>query len=277
MNEWRAKVKENPYFDLSQWIDYIDPKGRKPTIGTDESLEIIKKLSLKSYEGGMKVMLIWGASELNSAAGNKLLKIIEEPPKDTLFILMSESDEYMLPTILSRTQLVKFPSLDRDVLSKKLQQKFQLNSSNADSISARSEGDFIKASEFADEASADNQDREWFIELMRVCYKKDVLLMLKWSENMGAQSRESQKGFLKYGLHMFRQSLLKNYTDDVLVRVSDEEASFLKNFARFITGNNALDFMKTFNEGHYYIERNAHPKILFTNICFSVMRYIHVA
>lgn len=277
MKEWREKVKQNPYFDLSQWTDFIDPKGRKPTIGADESLEIIKKLSLKSYEGGMKVMIIWGASEMNPTAANKLLKIIEEPPKNTLFILISESDEYMLQTILSRTQMVKIPHIDRDILSKHLQSNFHLNSSNADSIAARSEGDLIRASDFAGEASADNQDREWFIELMRVCYKKDVLQMLKWAENMGNQSREKQKGFMKYALHMFRQSLLKNYTDNVLVRVSDEEAGFLNNFSKFITGNNAIDFMETFNDGHYYIERNANAKILFTTITFNVMRYIHVA
>lgn len=277
MKEWREKVKQNPYFDVSQWTDFIDPKGRKPAIGTDESLEIIKKLSLKSYEGGMKVMIIWGASEMNTAAANKLLKIIEEPPKNTLFILISQSDEYMLQTILSRTQLVKLPRIDRDILSKHLQANYQLNSSNSDSIAARSEGDLIKSVDFASEASADNQDREWFIELMRVCYKKDVLQMLRWADNMGGQSREKQKAFIKYALHMFRQSLLKNYTEDVLVRVSDEEAAFLNNFSKFITGKNALDFMTTFNDGHYYIERNANAKILFTTICFNVMRYIHAA
>ena len=101
--------------------------------------------------------------------------------------------------------------------------------------------------------------------------------MMDWAEEAASLSKEKQKIFLRYALHMFRQSIIKNYTDDQLTKVSDEEASFLKNFSRFITGNNILDFSETFNDAHYHVERNANSKILFTNICFKVMRYIHVA
>lgn len=276
-SEWREQLKENAYFDLNHWIDKIDSKGRKPMIGTDESLEIIKKLALKSYEGGMKVMIIWGANEMNTAAANKLLKILEEPPKNTLFLLVSDTDENMLQTILSRTQLVKIPKISTEELSSFLREKHGLNASNADSIAARSEGDLLEAEEFVNNSTSDNEEKDLFITLMRVCYKKDVLEMLAWAEKMGGQSRERQKTFLKYALHMFRQSMLKNYTEDVLLRVSEDEMNFLKNFSKFISGNNILDFMKTFNDGHYYVERNANSKLLFTNICFQVMRYIHVA
>ena len=206
-----------------------------------------------------------------------LSKILEEPPKDTLFILISDSDEMMLQTILSRTQLVKVPKISTEELSHFLRDRKGLNSNSADSIAARAEGDLIQALELANQNTSENIEKDLFIELMRVCYKKDVLQMLNWADKMGAQSRESQKTFLKYALHMFRQSILKNYTDDMLLRVSEEEAGFLKNFSKFISGNNVLDFMKTFNDGHYYIERNANSKLLFTNICFQVMRYIHVA
>lgn len=276
-SDWRNQLKESAYFDLNDWINRIDEKGRRPMIGTDESLEIIKKLNLKSFEGGKKVMIIWCANEMNTAAANKLLKILEEPPKDTLFILISDSDEMMLQTILSRTQLVKVPKISTEELSHFLRDRKGLNSSSADSIAARAEGDLIQALELANQSTSENIEKDLFIELMRVCYKKDVLQMLNWADKMGAQSRESQKTFLKYALHMFRQSILKNYTDDMLLRVSEEEAGFLKNFSKFISGNNVLDFMKTFNDGHYYIERNANSKLLFTNICFQVMRYIHVA
>lgn len=276
-SDWRKQLKETAYFNINDWINVIDEKGRRPIIGTDESLEIIKKLTLKSFEGGKKVMIIWGASELNTAAANKLLKILEEPPKDTLFILISDSDELMLQTILSRTQLVKVPKISTEELSQFIKSNKDLNSGNADSIAARSEGDLIHAIEFSSQVGVDNVEKELFIELMRVCYKKDVIQMLNWADKMGAQSRENQKTFLKYALHMFRQSMLKNYTEDILLRVSDDESGFLKNFSKFISGNNIQDFMKTFNDGHYYIERNAHSKLLFTNICFQVMRYIHVA
>ena len=153
----------------------------------------------------------------------------------------------------------------------------KLNSNNADSIAARVEGDIIEAQEFLGDHEEQDENRRHFIQLMRVCYKKNVLEMMDWSEGISAMSREQQKIFLKYALHMFRQSMLRNYTEDHLTRVSEEEDKFLFNFARFITGNNVFDFMKTFNEAHYHIERNANPKILFTQLCFNVMRYIHAA
>jgi len=272
---WREQVLNTPYFDLNHWIDIIDEKGRRPVIGTDESMEIIKRLNLKSFEGGMKIMIIWEANEMNTTAANKLLKILEEPPLNTLFILISESSDLMLQTILSRTQMLKVPRIETEELVAHLKNTAQLSASNAESINARAEGDVIQALELI--SDHESKEKDLFIELMRVCYKKDVLEMIAWSEKMALTSREQQKSFLKYALHMFRQSMLKNYTDDMLLRVSADEAAFLKNFAKFISGNNILDFMKTFNDGHYHLERNANARILFTNICFQVMRYIHVA
>lgn len=274
---WRKTILEEPYFDLNGWIQTIDPKGRRPVIGADESLEIIKALSLKSYEGGYKVMMIWGIEEMNLFSANKLLKILEEPPAKTIFILIATGQERLLQTILSRTQIVRVPRISTEDLSHFLRQKHELSISNADSLALRSEGNLVDAVEFIDSKSQVNDDRDMFIELMRVCYKKDVINMIEWSEKIGSDTRERQKNFLQYCLHMFRQSLLKNYTDEALLRVSQDEADFLKNFARFITGNNIASFNETFNDAHYYIERNANAKLVFTNICFNVMRYIHVA
>lgn len=274
---WRGKVLESPYFDLNEWTNTIDPKGRKPVIGSEESLEIIKALSLKSYEGGFKVMIIWAVEEMNAVSANKLLKILEEPPAKTIFILIGTSQEKLLQTILSRTQVLKIPRIGTEELSLHLREQYNLSISNADSIALRAEGNLIDAQEYTNGSSQINDDRELFIDLMRACYKKDVLQMLDWSEKIGSDTRERQKNFLQYCLHMFRQSLLKNYTEDLLLRVSKDEADFLKNFARFITGNNIISFNETFNDAHYYIERNANPKIIFTNVCFNVMRYIHVA
>ncbi len=275
---WRKKILDDPYFDLNGWTNFIDPKGRKPVIGTDESLEIIKALSLKSYEGGYKVMIIWGVEEMNTVSANKLLKILEEPPAKTLFILIGTSRERLLQTILSRTQVLRVPRLSTEDLSLYLRENYSMGISGADSIALRAEGNLVDAKEFADNSNTQlNEDREMFIELMRSCYKKDVIQMIDWSEKMGGETKERQKNFLQYCLHMFRQSLLKNYTNEVLLRVSGEEADFLKNFARFITGNNIVAFNETFNNAHYYIERNGNSRIIFTNVCFNVMRYIHTA
>lgn len=274
---WRKKVKEDPYFDLNEWTNTIDPKGRKPIIGTDESLEIIKALSLKSYEGGYKVMIIWGVEEMNTISSNKLLKILEEPPAKTIFLLIGNSQEKLLQTILSRTQILQIPRINVEDLSIYLREKHALSISNADSIALRSEGNLVDARSFIDNNSHINDDRELFIELMRVCYKKDVLQMLDWSEKVGVETRERQKNFIQYCLHMFRQSLLSNYTGEVLLRTSKEETDFLEKFSRFITGNNIIQFNESFNNAYYYLDRNSNPKLVFTNLCFNVMRYIHFA
>lgn len=277
LKEWREQLKANPYFKLKDWVNKIDSKGRKPTIGTDESQDILKRLSLKSFEGGYKVMIIWMAEEMNTQSGNRLLKILEEPPARTLFILVCESQDAVLKTILSRTQIVKIPRIETEALSAYLRTNNQLNQSNADSVAGRCEGDLLEALDFIGDHQEQDENRELFIELMRVCFKKDVLQMMNWADKVASLTKERQRNFMKYSLHMIRQSMLKNYTEDILLRASEEERSFLQKFARFITGNNVMDFMKTFNDGDYYIERNANSRLLFTNICFKVMRYIHVA
>jgi DNA polymerase III subunit delta' len=274
---WRKIISENAYFNLNQWGSYIDEKARKPIIGSEESLAIIKKLSLKSFEGNYKVMLIWMPEEMNATCANKLLKILEEPPAKTLFILAAESQENMLQTILSRTQLVTIPSIQTEDLASFLQNRYQIDSSSATSIAAQADGNLIEAVDLVEVNESKNLNREWFIQLMRICYKKDVNQMIDWGEEIGYIGREKQKIFLKYALHMFRQSLLKNYTENLLTKTSKEEDEFLKNFSKFITGNNIHDFMEQFNDAYYHIDRNANAKILFTDLCFKVMRYIHHA
>lgn len=275
--QWRERILENPYFNLYQWIEKIDDKKRHPIISVHESAEIIKKLSLKSFEGGKKVMLIWMANEMNTQCANKLLKILEEPPKDTVFFLLCENAESLLATINSRTQNVIVPRIDEIELVKYLIDNNLGNNATLGSIALRAAGNLIEAIDLCGAHEDKDVNREYFVTLMRVCYKKDVKNMLSWAEEIATIGRERQKNFVKYCLYMIRQSLMKNYTDEDLMRASDEEISFLKNFSRFITGNNVLDFNTLFNDSYYHIERNANPKILFTNITFEIMRYIHRA
>ena len=274
--EWREQIETEPYFNLHTWLKQIDQKERKPIISVHESQEIINKLTLKSFEGGYKVMIVWMAEEMNPPCANKLLKIIEEPPAKTLFILIAESQEYILQTILSRTQVVSIPRIEWSDISNFLKHKKDVGLQR-ESIAGRSEGDVLEALELIGNHEAQDQNYQNFIQLMRVCYKKNVLDMIDWSETISSTSKENQKQFLKYALHMFRQSLLRNYTGDVITRVSEDEDTFLLNFAQFITGNNIFSLTESFSDSHYYIERNANSKILFTNLCFKVMRYIHEA
>lgn len=276
LTTWREQISESPYFNFNDWTKRLDTK-QKPIIGKEESHDIIKKLALRSYEGGYKVMIIWMAEEMNTSAANTLLKIIEEPPAKTLFVLVAESQDKILPTIISRTQLVKISRISSEALANYLSNNRNIGSTLIDSIIARSEGDLLEVQNLIGNHEERDENRELFIRLMRVCYKKNVLDMMSWAESVAEKNTEEQKIFLRYALYMFRQSMLKNYTEDVLTRVSEEESTFLDRFSRFITGNNIHDFMTTFNDAHYHLERNANSKILFMNLCFQVMRYIHKA
>jgi len=275
--DWRTQFKEEPYFDAYSWTKRIDSKERKPIISTEESVEIIRKLNLKSYEGGYKVMLIWLPEEMNSTCSNKLLKILEEPPKNTLFLLVSEDPSKLLVTIQSRTQFIRIPKIESEYLTNELSARFRLDKTQAESITAFSEGNFIQACDFLNASDDKGVYREHFIQLMRTSYKKDVLGMMQWADGLAAEGKERQKLFIQYALHMFRQSLLSNYMGDVLLRISSEEEQFLKNFAPFISGNNIREFIETFDDAYYHIDRNANARILFTQMCFQTMRFIHQA
>lgn len=275
---WREQLKESAYFDLFEWTMRIDDKkARNPIISTEESTETARILSLKSFEGGYKIMVIWLPELMNAQASNRLLKLIEEPPGKTLILLVSEMVEQVLPTIVSRTRTLSVPRIDIDSLTDACKSTFTIDEETAASLAARVDGDFIEALNIRETLDDQHVNRELFVNLMRVAYRKNVHEMLNWVDSIADIGRIRQKVFVDYSLHMFRQSVLKNYTGDQLVNVSREEHNFLDNFSRFITNNNIFTFMKEFNQAHYHIERNANPRILFTNLCFQVMRSIHAA
>jgi DNA polymerase-3 subunit delta' len=215
------------------------------------------------------------AEEMNAICANKLLKILEEPPDNSLFLLLCESTEHMLATILSRTQLVNVPRIQENVLSNYLVNTLYIDQNTAESIASFSEGNYIKATHQIEQQ--ENTDfLELFKTLMRASFKKDVTAMMDWAEETAQQTKEKQKLFVGYALHLIRQSILLNYTSGSINQLSTDEAEFLKNFAKFIHGKNIQSFMQTMNDIHYHLERNANPKIVFTHLSFQVMRYIHV-
>ncbi len=277
MKEWREILSQNKPFDLNDWIEQIDPKSmRKPILGTEEGNRINRVLSLKSYEGGYKTVLIWLPEEMNTTCANNILKILEEPQPKTLFLLVSENNDSILPTILSRTQMLSVGPLSMDDLVNSLKSK-GLSLSQSESLAARADGDLLAALSLIHDVDELDKKREQFIQMMRVCFKKDVNAMLDWVESVSELSREGQKQFTLYALHMIRQSILKNYTDNILTRASEEEKAFLTNFSKFITNNNLFDFIQMFDDSYYHLERNANGKLLFTQLCFQVMRFIHKA
>ena len=274
-SEWLEQLKENPEFSYEQWNKRISPTGKVSILGNYESQEIPKKLSLKSFSGGYKIMIIWMSEKMNSTCANKLLKLLEEPPAKTVLILISENTETTLPTIISRVQLLNFNKLSDQDISTILQD--QANGSNIEEVIAQANGNIIEARELLSGGDRKKIYLDKFITLMRSCYTKDVGVMLDWADDASSSfGRDSLVDFLNYSLYMTRQSLVTNYQNE-LTKSSEEEQNFLTKFARFINGNNVINIYKELNDAAYYIQRNCNPKIILTGLTFQIMRELHKA
>jgi DNA polymerase-3 subunit delta' len=274
LNEWREQVKRTPYFTLFDWTRCMDEKERNPIIGVEESREIIKKINLKSFQGGYKVVMVFGAEQMNLECSNKLLKALEEPPSKTLFILLSENQQEILPTIQSRTQTWIFTKIQPVEIADFLEKK-GADRHTADGLSAFSDGDLASALNLLVNGEFTETYRDLFIQLMRCCFKKDVNAMLSWADDISTLTKERQKLFVLYALHMLRQCNVLNYLGQEHVRLTKEEMAFSEKFAPYITGNNLRQFIATMDNAYYGLERNASAKMLFTEMSFQVMRYIH--
>jgi len=275
--KWREFVLSSPYFSLFDWVKYMDDKERQPIIGSEESKEIVRKISLKSFQGGYKVMIIFAADEMNIQASNKILKILEEPPLQTVFILLSSKPQAILPTIRSRTQALQVTRLNSFEISTYLQKERQMEASIADGLASFADGDLCAAFELLNEGETTAMYRDLFIKMMRSSYKKDVIQMMDWADEVSSLTKERQKVFILYALHMLRQSLMLNYLGPDHVRLTAEEFNFIDKFSPYITGNNIRLFIDDLDAAHYHIERNANTKILFTQMSFQSMRFIHRA
>jgi len=275
ITEWRQQIKEQPYFSSFDWIKRIDPKEAKPIISVHESAEIQRKLRLKSYQGGYKILIMWLPETMNASCANKILKILEEPPNKTLFLLISANADMLLDTIRSRCQIVQLQRVDSYLIEEEIRKTFNLDKEKCQSITSFSQGDLLKAYEIASSNEDEAALKDAFMTMMRSSYKKNVIEMMDWAEVMAKKGKERQKIFLNYTLHMLRQCIVKNYMGEKLVQVSKEEGDFIERFSPFVSGNNIREFMKTFDEAFYQLERNANPKILFTLLCFQSMRLLH--
>ena len=278
ISQWREAILEEPYLSLAQWQNRIETGNKQLLISKNESEDILKTLSLKTYESPYKVMIIWYPERFNIASGNKLLKIIEEPPSKTLFILVAQDSEQVLTTILSRTQLVKVGRIEELILQDELVKKYRLDSTVAHKIAHQSDGNFIVAKKLIEHSATEEEFHELFKVWMRSAFTGKVDGLISWSENMAgaAFGREKQKQFLNYALHVCRESLMRNYGDAEMERVANNEVKFLTNFAPYIHGANCLDVIELFNDASYHIERNANPKILFLDVSLKLTKLLRI-
>lgn len=280
MKEWRQFMNEQPYGNLFDWYRLIEIEKKQGQIGVDEAQDIVRKLYLKSYEGGYKVMLIWMAEKLNTAASNKLLKLIEEPPDKTIFLLLCEDEEQIIQTIRSRCQVVHFPPLAEDAIANALLEKGAATP-EAMRIAHEANGNFNKALDLLNNDSEDLVFENWFVQWVRSAFKAKgnkaaIHELLLWSEEVAKTGRETQKKFLQYCIIVMRQALMINYGADELAYLKIHADGFqLKKFAPFVHENNILDITNELEEAIYHIERNGNAKIIFTDLSIKLTRLLH--
>ncbi|MCH4552132.1 DNA polymerase III subunit [Aestuariibaculum lutulentum] len=281
LEEWRQLLKEQPYGNLFDWYKLLGVDNKQGQIGVDEAQDIVKALSLKSYEGGYKVMIIWMAEKMNIAAANKLLKLIEEPPTKTIFLLIAEDEEQIINTIRSRCQVLHFPPLAEDVIIESLKSKYDLNDAAATKIAHQSNGNYNKACDLVYQDSEDLQFETWFIFWIRSAFKAKgnkaaIHDLISWSEDIAKTGRETQKQFLQFCIDFFRQALLMNYSATDLVYLEPKTEKFkLENFAPFIHGNNIMEISDELQDAIYHIERNGNAKIILTDLSIKLTRLLH--
>lgn len=269
VKEWREAFIDNPYITLFNWFEQLDAENKQAVIGVEESGEILRKLSLTTYESEYKIMIIWQADKMNHQSANKLLKILEEPPDKTLFLLVCESEDQLLRTILSRTQLIKIPKLTDEDIKQALININGLSPETADNTAHLADGNYAEALLMINENENAAQNLASFQKLMRACLKFDPKAVLSWIDEISATGRERQKNFLKYALHIMRESLMLSYADSSLVKLGAGEQDFVTKFSPFIHANNVERFIEELNKAHHHMERNANSKILFMDLAFK--------
>ncbi len=276
LSQWRNFVLESPYFGLPDWYSHIGIENKQGIIKADDCNEIIRLMGLKPYESQYKIVIIWMAEKIFHSAAPKLLKIFEEPPDKTLFILIAEQQEQILKTILSRAQVLKIPAVKEVDVAHFLKQKLNTESQLAKKIAFLSAGNMSEAIRLSKEGLEGVDALETFRNWMLDCHSFKVNGILKTVENISKEGREKQKSLISYATKMLRLSMLfsMQVKTDSLVRIEGDEEIFLEKFSKFINESNINEAYALFQEAYTHIERNANPKILFTDLSFKMTRLL---
>ena len=269
--EWRNMISRSPYFNIEQWMTEIGAENQQAIITAGESDELNRKLSLKSSQGGYKVSVIWLPERMNIECANKILKLIEEPPSQTIFIMVSENPDNLLETIRSRVQRIDVKKTDNESIQKALVGKYGISEDDAMRVARLANGDWLTA---VSELSADGENKEFladFQSLMRLAYQRNVREMKHWSENINSYGREKQKRFLTYFLRLIRESFVYNFQQPELSYMTSQEEAFTANFARFVNENNILQITELANKAIRDISQNANGKIVFFDMALQMI------
>ncbi|MBD2722958.1 DNA polymerase III subunit [Hymenobacter armeniacus] len=264
MAEWRTFVLDNPYQGLNDWMQHIGAENKQGNISKDEAVQILKLVSLKAFEARFKIVIVWLPELMHPAAANAVLKLLEEPPPATIFLLVSHAPEQLLPTIISRVQPVVVRPFSEDDITGFLHTAYQVPEVKARQVAQLAEGS-LGAAIASRDANADHDYFEFFAKWMRQCYSQKAADILKQSDEFQKLGRENQKELLSYSLGLLRKVLLFGIDPKFVPHLASGEQQFVTGFARFVTPRNADLLTKELTDAHYHIERNANAKMVFVD------------
>ncbi len=281
LEPWRQIILNNHYFDLDDWHEALGVENKQSMIYEKESGEILRKLSLKAYGEGYKVMIIWQPEKMNATSANKLLKILEEPAPKTVFLMVSEHPDQLLSTILSRVQTIQIPRLETETIASELQRK-GITGAQATDIARLANGSWLAAIKKADETEENQQELRDFIALFRDAYTVGVLKdpvkkydslkhLRQWSLDMAGIGREKQKHFLQYAQQQVRENYIRNMGNPELNYQMEEERDFSVKFAPFIHDGNVEGIMNQLDLAERQIEQNGNAKMIFFDLCLQMI------
>lgn len=280
LEQWREFCQQMPYGNLSDWLEVLEVEKKQGQIGVSDAKQIVQKAATKPFEARKRVVIVWMAEMMNNECANKLLKILEEPPQDTIFLLIAQDKYKILPTVYSRCQVIDFAKPNHQSISEALQKK-GVEKQKSEVIAHRCNGNFRKALLSLTQNRQEKDFERWFIWWMRTAYKakankKAIIPLIGWSEEIATQTRDTQKTFLDYCLEVFRQAFLYNYCGEKLVYMNFEDKGFkLEKFAPFLHNANIFEIRKEIETAALHIERNGNGKIIFTDLSIKLTRLIH--
>ena len=269
--EWREMISQGPYFTFDQWLRQMDAANQQAIIFEGESDALTRKLSLKSSQGGYKVSVIWLPEKMNAACANKLLKLIEEPPQQTVFIMVSEEPALILETIRSRTQRIDVRRIDTADIEQALIDRRGLDSDTAHRVARAAMGSWTKAIDSLTEDSEDREFFELFVTLMRLAYQRDVKGLKAWSDGIYTLGREKQKRMLDYFARMVRENFIYNFHNPDLNYMNAEEENFARKFSKFINEANVIYISEQIEKARKGIGQNANAKVLFYDFALRMI------
>ena len=269
--EWHELIMQSPYFTMNDWMQAMGGENQQAIITAGESDALIHKLSLKSSQGGYKVSIIWLPERMNNECANKLLKLIEEPPQQTVFIMVSEEPDKLLETIRSRVQRIDIKRIDDESIHTALTQRRGLDDEMARRVTRLANGSWLKAIEELEAGGENEQFLDLYKTLMRLANQRKVNELKRWSDILATLGREKQKRFLIYFVRMTRENFMFNFHQEELCYMTAGEESFAQNFARFINEANVIPITELANRALRDIGQNANAKIVFFDLAIQMI------